>query len=105
MTRLDPRDEAEIRATLDASAGDVLASDLRAHLAREAVFVVAPSLSLVECGVAIALDRSEAVAGWVRSGELRRPSADECAAWLADQARRWRAIVVQPYVLVQDPPE
>jgi hypothetical protein len=92
----------EIRARLEQSAGPVLFSDLRAHLARDAVLLVAPGVSIVECGVAIARDDAPAVERWITSGELRRPSAEERAAWTASTDARWTAIVVQPFVLVQE---
>lgn len=98
------KDEHEIRAKLESTVGPVLASDLRAHLARDALFVVAPALGLIDCGVAIALDDAAKVEAWIASGALRRPTADERTAWLADPTRRWSAIVVQPFVLVQDSP-
>jgi hypothetical protein len=92
-----------IRVKLEQSAGPVFYSDLAAHLGRDAVFVVASSLSLVTCGVAVATDDVENVERWVASGELRKPSKAERAAWPNDAGRRWLAVAVQPFVLVQDP--
>jgi hypothetical protein len=94
---------AEVRARLEAVVGPVGFGDLRAHLGRDAVFVVGATASLLECAVAVALDDVEAVSGWLASGALRRPGAEEREAWSRDEARRWQAVVVQPYVLVQDP--
>lgn len=94
----------EARAKLEETIGEVLGSDLAAHLRRGAVFVVAPSLSLVDCGEAIARDDSAKVGAWVASGALRRPTTEETTAWLAASERKWLAVVVQPYVLVQDAP-
>jgi hypothetical protein len=96
-------DETEAtRARLEESAGPVLFSDLRAHLARDAVLLVSPRVSIVECGVAIARDDAPAVERWITSGELRRPTAEERAAWAASTDARWTAVVVQPFVLVQE---
>lgn len=95
--------EQGIRERLGQTVGPVLFDDLRAHLARDAVFVVGPTLSLLECGVRVAMDDVGAIGGWVASGELRKPSADERAAWPGEANRRWVAVVVQPFVLVQDP--
>jgi hypothetical protein len=94
--------EEGIRTRLEEALGPVLFTDLRAHLARDAVFVVGPTVSLVECGVRVALDDVTAVTAWIASGELRKPSSDERAAWPAAAGRRWMALVVQPFVLVQD---
>ncbi|MDQ3035620.1 MAG: DUF2288 domain-containing protein [Myxococcota bacterium] len=94
--------ESAIRARLEASMGPVQYSDLAAHLKREALFVVAPALSIVTCGVAIATDDASSVERWIMREELRRPTAEEREAWAADAERRWTALVVQPFVLVQD---
>ena len=97
-----PPKDAAIRARLERSIGPVCASDLRAHLARDGVFYVAQGLSLLDCAVAIALDDADAVRGWLAAGALRRPTPDEKRAWPALESRHWMAVVVQPFVLVQD---
>lgn len=94
---------AAIRARLEETVGPVPYSDLVAHLGRDAVFVVSAAVSLVECGVSIALDDVEVVQGLVTRGELRKPSAAERASWATTPERTWTAIVVQPFVLLQDP--
>jgi hypothetical protein len=91
-----------VRAKLEQTAGPVLYSDIAAHLARDAVFVVARSVSLIEGGVAVATDDVTRVEAWVASGELRKPSRAEREAWPADAGRRWLSVVVQPFILVQD---
>ncbi|AKF04674.1 DUF2288 domain-containing protein [Sandaracinus amylolyticus] len=93
----------DLRERLEAHRGPVLYSDLAAHLKRGAVFVVAPSIDLVTCGVAIATDDRASVEHWIHSGDLRRPTADELEKWPGDEGRTWISVVVQPYVLLQDP--
>lgn len=92
-------DEA-YRVQLTRSLGPVGYSDLRAHLDRDAVFIVAPSLSLVDCGVAVATDDVAKVKAWIDSGELRKPSKGERESFAASGAT-WNSVVVQPFVLVQ----
>lgn len=99
MTAAHDRDA--LRAKLQESAGPVLGSDLAAHLRRDAVLVVAPSAPLVECALAVACDEARVVAAWLTSGVLRRPETAEREAWPTDPDRRWMAVVVQPFVLVQ----
>ena len=100
-----PADEvrAAIRTKLEQSVGPVFFSDLRAHADRDALFVVAPSVALVDCAVAVAPDDVATVGRWIESGELRKPSRAERDAWPLATERRWNARVVQPFVLVQDP--
>lgn len=94
-------DSAEIRAKLKEAIGPVCYSDLRAHIARGALFVVDPELALVDAGVAVATDDSPLVGRWIEEGRLRRPSEAELATRSRTAERQWLAIVVQPYVLVQ----
>jgi hypothetical protein len=99
MTAANDRDA--LRAKLQDSAGPVQGSDLAAHLRRDAVLVVAPSAPLVERALAVACDDARVVAAWLTSGVLRRPEASERDAWPTDTDRRWMAVVVQPFVIVQ----
>lgn len=94
--------EAAVRIRLEQDLGEVLYGDLRAHLERDAVFVVAATLSLLECAVSVALDDVDSVRPWLESQELRKPSRGEREAWPAAPGRRWRAVVVRPFVLVQE---
>jgi hypothetical protein len=96
-------DAETTRKDLERDAGPVCGSDLRAHLDRDAVLVVAPSLGLIDCALAVAADDAKAVGRWLKDGALRRPTDDERAEWPADESRRWIAVVVRPFVLVQDP--
>ena len=98
-------DRSAIRERLEATLGPVLFSDLAAHLRRGAVLVVAGGRSLIECAIAIAEDDAAEVKAWIDRGDLRRASEDEAATWSASPGRTWIAVVVQPYVLVQDPPD
>lgn len=100
-----PLSETEAyRMQLERSLGPVGYSDLRAHLDRDSVFVVAAALSLIDCGVAVAMDNVQLVKSWLDSGELRKPSKAERAAWAANGGT-WTAVVVQPFVLVQLAPQ
>lgn len=95
-------DPSELNARLQTECGEVFGSDLGAHLQRDVVLVVNAPLALLDCAVAIARDDTTAVSAWLAQGALRRPSPEERAAWPEATHRRWLAVVVQPFVLVQD---
>ena len=90
-----------IRAALEATCGPVSYADFCAMLERDAVFVVVADVLLVDCAVAIALDRVDEVRAWIEAGALRKPSLGERASWPLERERRWTSIVVQPFVLIQ----
>jgi len=89
------------RARIEATLGAVPGSDLVAHLRRDAVVWVDASLDLVTVGVALAADDAPSLSSWLQRGLVRRPDARERAAWEAAIERRWRVVIVQPFVLVQ----
>jgi hypothetical protein len=93
--------EGELKKRL----GPVQYSDLRAHLERDGVFIVRADLDLVTCGVAVAMDDVDLVGAWLKEQKLRKPSLAERERWPQEEGRRWMAIVVQPFVLVQDAPD
>lgn len=93
-----------IRIKLEETRGPVRIDVLLPHLERDAVFVVAPVVDLLTCGVAVALDEVATVRGWIERGELRKPSRAERELWPQQPERSWNSVVVQPFVLIQDPP-
>lgn len=97
--------EEGIRTRLEQTKGPVFFSDIKAHLERDGLFIVAGTHSLVECGVAIGLDDVDTIKRLIASGELRKPTQDERDGWALMKGRRWISIVVQPFVLVQDLPD
>jgi hypothetical protein len=85
-----------------ASLGPVRLSDLRAHLARDAVIVVDSSLGLVEVAEAVARDDRRVVEGWVAAGLLGKPSPALLERWERSDGDVALSVVVQPFVLLQD---
>ena len=76
---------------------------LRLHLERDAVIIVAPQLDLAEVAARIAADDAPTVSAWNAAGRLSKPSLEQIGAWNAEPARRFRMLIVQPYVLIQEP--
>ncbi len=75
---------------------------LRAHLERGGLIVVARNLDLVEAGLKIAADDSAAVRGWIAGGLLTKPSQEQIASWDLDRGRKFKVLIVSPYVLIQE---
>ncbi|MFO0613295.1 MAG: DUF2288 family protein [Polyangiaceae bacterium] len=96
--------EEALRIRLTETMGPVTFEALAPHLERDAVVIVAPKLALIEAAIAVAQDEKELVEGWIASGTFRKPSPTERQRWKDQMGREWTAVVVQPFVLVQDPP-
>ena len=91
-----------MRETLAASMGPIEFTDIRAHLARDAVIVVDASLDLLEVGEAVARDDKSRVAEWVEKGLIGKPSLERIETWAKVQGPAWTALVVQPFVLLRE---
>ena len=72
------------------------------HFEREALWLVAPEIDLVDAAYAVVTDDAKAVGTWITSGDFRKPSRSEIDGW-ADQVldQHFEFIIVQPYVLAK----
>jgi len=75
---------------------------LRTQAGRDRVILVERGLDLVEVAWCLAQDRSAEVAGWIAVGRVRKPGAEELAAWERTLATPFRMLIVAPYVLIQE---
>lgn len=72
------------------------------HVQRDAIVIVSPDLNLVDVGVAIANDHASTVEHWIAGQLLCKPSPQQIVEWGSDRSHRFKALIVQPYVLVQE---
>lgn len=77
---------------------------LKPHIQRDVVVVVNSQLNLLDVGVAIARDDVLSVQHWISEQLLHKPFPDELAEWNTNQTKRFQALIVEPYVLVQESP-
>jgi hypothetical protein len=75
---------------------------LHPHLERGGVIVVGKGLDIAEVGERIAQDDTAVVGGWIESGRLAKPSAEQIAAWDGDDTVRFATLIISPYILVQE---
>ena len=73
---------------------------LRWHHEREALFLVADSIDLVDAGLAIAEDNADQIRVWLEAGHLRRPTESESTQWEQDPDVCFDYLIVQPFVFV-----
>ncbi|MBD1919971.1 DUF2288 family protein [Microcoleus sp. FACHB-831] len=75
---------------------------LEPHVKRDVVVVVDKNLDLLDVGVAIASDNTSCVQHWIGEQLIQKPSPTQMQNWSSDRAKRFNALIVQPYVLVQE---
>lgn len=90
--------KAELASTVDEAEWKWLSP----HAQRHSLIVVAPELDLVEVGVAIASDNVSSVEHWIDEQLLYKPSALQIETWNDNPTQRFNALIVQPYVLIQE---
>ncbi|NES23795.1 MAG: DUF2288 family protein [Symploca sp. SIO3E6] len=72
------------------------------HAKRDVVVVVTPELDLLDVGVALANDDVSSVEHWISEQLVHKPFSEELNIWNTDKTKRFQALIVQPYVLVQE---
>lgn len=75
--------------------------DLRIHLQRDAIIIVADELELVSVAVAVSADDKAKVEGWIAGGQLVKPTAEQIESWETELEKPFRLLIVQPFILVQ----
>lgn len=71
------------------------------HAQRDAVILVNPSLDLVDVGVALATDNTQAVQHWIAEALLVKPTEKEIIEWDAQAGKAFTSLIIQPFVLIQ----
>lgn len=66
----------------------------------DSLIAVAADLDLIEVAEQIALDNSDAVANWIKSGALERPDEHRREEWNA-KPPQFLCVIVKPFVLIQ----
>jgi hypothetical protein len=89
----------ELAATVDEAEWEWLIP----HAQREAVIVVAPELDLIDVALAMASDNVSSVQGWIGEQLIYKPSTAQLSDWNANRTKRFNSLIVQPFVLVQEP--
>ena len=75
---------------------------LEPHFARGDLLAVDAALDLVQVAAAMMEDNSEAIKGWMDAGQLQVVT-DSCAAdWAERNPDTLWAVVIRPWVLVQE---
>lgn len=92
---------SDFRKQFERDLAEVGWKDLRIHLQRDAIILVAADLDLLEVAIAVAEDRKEQVADWISGAQLSKPTAEQVAAWEGALEKPFRMLIVQPFILVQ----
>ena len=77
--------------------------ELQKFYAAGSVITVAAQLDLVDVAFAFSCDNKAQVADWLASGVVGRTTEQQAQHWFTQQTELW-AVVISPWILVQDKP-
>ncbi|MFB2898307.1 DUF2288 domain-containing protein [Aerosakkonemataceae cyanobacterium BLCC-F50] len=92
----------DLKAELTASVDEAEWQWLLPHVARDSLIIVTPKLNLVDVGVAIANNNVPLVENWINEQLISKPSLNQMTQWQANMSKRFNALIVQPFVLIQE---
>ena len=93
--------EAMLRDEIHAETSKIAWSELQRFFAAGKAIYVAVDLDLVEVAVQVSTDNSALVRQWMDAGKIAPVSDDQARCWIDTDATVW-AVVVKPWVMVQD---
>lgn len=77
---------------------------LKAHLERDGLVIVSQELELAEVGQKVAADDAAPIRSWIEAGKLSKPTAGQITQWNAEEGKRFKLLIVSPYILIQETP-
>jgi hypothetical protein len=92
-----------IRAKIVSETARISWLELQKFYAAGSVISVAAELDLISVAFAFSRDDKQQVAQWLQSAQVERTSEQQAQQWYQQQAELW-AVVISPWVLVQDKP-
>ena len=75
--------------------------ELEPHFARGSVIRVSKGVDLIAVAKVIAEDNTSSLEQWIQQDEVNNASVEEAKVWADNQSDFW-AVVVAPYVIVQE---
>ena len=81
---------------------EVNVRELKIHLKRDSIIIVAAELDLIEVAVAVADDDKTLVETWITASQLGKPTEKQLESWEQESTQRFQMLIVQPFILIQD---
>lgn len=76
--------------------------DLKDHLERDAIIVVAPDLDLTTVAAHVTKDEKDVIQELILKHQLAKPTALQLAAWNTMPTKEFSFVIAQPFVLIQE---
>jgi len=93
--------QALLKDEIHAETAKIAWSDLQRFFAAGKAIYVSDDLDLIEVAVQVSTDNNDLVRQWLDKGKIAPVSDNQARCWIDTDATVW-AVVVKPWVLVQD---
>lgn len=90
-----------LKQDIHAETSTIAWADLQRFFAAGKAIYVSTALDLVDVALQLSNDNSDQVGQWMRDHKLAPVSDEQARCWIETNATVW-AVVVKPFVLVQD---
>lgn len=91
----------ELRQTLNIESGKCGWKEIQVQFARGMVVVIDPSLDLIDVSEKFVKDDKDSIEKWMNDTKIWRSTDEDAKAWVDSDPTFW-AVVVPPWVLVQN---
>ncbi len=93
---------SEVRERFEKDLAEVDWKSLRINMKRDALILVSSKLDLVDVACRVAADAVDEVDGWVETGLIAKPTAEQLETWETLLDKPFRMLITAPYILIQD---
>jgi hypothetical protein len=100
----DEHDPELVKAKIISETARISWLELQKFYAAGSVITVSPTLDLVDVAFAFSCDDKNQVASWLADGRAGRTTEQQAQQWFTNETALW-AVVISPWVLVQDKPD
>lgn len=97
-----PETNEILRAKLNQETAKIHWMELQRPFAQGAVVRVSPGLDLIDVALAVHGDQKDTINAWAADGQIAKVDDQQARLWVRDAQILW-AVVVKPWVLVQEP--
>ncbi|MDA0280471.1 MAG: DUF2288 domain-containing protein [Proteobacteria bacterium] len=102
MSEASESDPAVVRQKLNIDTAKIKWSALHEHQQIECVIAVSTALDLIDVACEFTFDNHEQVKAWMEQEKITKVSDEQAQQWKTEDCELW-AVVVAPWVLVQEP--
>tara|TARA_B100000795_G_C22793583_1_gene438205 strand:+ start:807 stop:1130 length:324 start_codon:yes stop_codon:yes gene_type:complete len=101
MSEASENDPIVVRKKLNQDTAKIKWSGLHDHQQQESVIAVSIDLDLIDVACEFTLDNHGQVKAWLEQAQVNKVSDEQARQWSTEERELW-AVVVAPWVLVQE---